>query len=437
MTRRLLMIAHCFTPSLAVGRLRTLSFCKYLPRFGFQPVVLTRKLPRRFDPNLLKEIPSNTEVHRTGRGDLVANLVSIPGRLKRTLKNRNRSGVNRSVVASAPEAAHGAVDWKKLFFWPDEKATWVLAAKRKAFELARNCQVLYSSGPPITCHLVALQVAKLTGLPWIMDYRDPWMVDLSYPTRLQHQLFWRWERDCVRTCSRLINVNEPRTEAHREAFPNEAAEKLMTLPNGFDPEDFTDLPEPDSTGPMTISYLGSLYGGRSPAPVMRAIAQLWRSGQVKAEELRLQLIGDGSKRFVSLAEQLGIAEMIHVSRRLSYREGLAVLARSHVALFLGGSVDTRSTPTKIYEYFYLKKPTLAVLERGALWEVLTSAGVPCLTSEEEERIGLVLLSLLNDFRARRPLPQPAGLPDLNDHSRHVTARRLSETLDRLLTDQNP
>ena len=84
-------------------------------------------------------------------------------------------------------------------------------------------------------------------------------------------------------------------------------------------------------------------------------------------------LGEGSEEFASLADQLGIAHMLRVSGRLGYRESLAALARSHVALLLGGSVDFRSTPTKIYEYFYMKKPILAVLNPGHLWDLMERA----------------------------------------------------------------
>ena len=68
--RRVLMIAYRFPPSLAVGRMRTVKFCKYLPEFGWQPVVVTCRAPTDYDPVLLDEIPKGTEVHRVGHGTL-------------------------------------------------------------------------------------------------------------------------------------------------------------------------------------------------------------------------------------------------------------------------------------------------------------------------------------------------------------------------------
>jgi glycosyltransferase involved in cell wall biosynthesis len=435
MNRRLLMIASGFPPSLSVGRLRTLSFCRYLPKFGIQPVVLTTGLPGRFDKNLLKEIPLDTEVHRVGRGDLVDRVAAHVACLKHIGMISKTQGKVHSVVKSAIGLPGHGDYWKKKFlFWPDEAASWQFSVRRKVLALAQRCDVLYSSGPPMTCHLIACRVAKLTGLPWIMDYRDPWMVDLRYPTRLQNWLFWRWERDCVNTCSKLINVNEPRTEAHRMAFSHEPAEKFNTLPNGFDPEDFKDLPKTDNIGPMTITYLGNLYGGRSPEPLIRVMAHLFKSGQLKSDEIRLQLIGEGAERFAALADQLGIGHMIRISGRIDYRQGLSALSMSHVALLLGGYVDVRSTPTKVYEYFFMRKPILAILEKGFLRETIEIAGVPCFSPDEEIKIGNYILSLLDDFRLDRPLPVSCGIPDLHQYSRLANAQRLSEIIHSLIKD---
>jgi hypothetical protein len=258
----------------------------------------------------------------------------------------------------------------------------------------------------------------------------------NYPTQLQNWLFKRWERSCVKACHRLVNVNEQYTEAHRKRFFHERKEKFITLPNGFDPEDFENLPKPERSPPMTITYLGNIYGGRSPISIMRAISSLMKTGKVQSEELCLQLFGTGCSDFGTLAEDMCIAHMVRASERVSYHEGLKALSRSHVALLLGGTVDIHSSTTKLYEYFYMKKPVLAVLEVGTLWQRLTLAGVPCFRPEKVEEIEQYLCFLLNEFRASRQLQVPAGFSDLSNYSRMTTTKHLAETLKHLLKVYN-
>jgi hypothetical protein len=170
-------------------------------------------------------------------------------------------------------------------------------------------------------------------------------------------------------------------------------------------------------------------------PVMRAMASLLKSGQLKPDELLLQLIGNGSALFGAQADRMGIANMVNVSNRISYSAGLRVLAKSHIALLLGGRIDILSSTTKLFEYIYMKKPIIAVLEGGALWKRLIRGGVPCYKPENIEQIEKLIYSFLIDFKEGRRLPLPAGLPDLNKHSRKDIAKRLAETIEHLSIDQ--
>ena len=428
--RRVLMIAYHFPPSLTVGRMRTVKYCKYLPEFGWEPAVVTSHPEAPYDPKLLDEIPAGTEVHRVGGGALVAGMLhaarALRGAVRACLPRRQGStGEGVSVGSDAP----GMV-W--YLYWPDLHASWIVPALRRALPLARKCDVIYSSGWPMSCHIIGRRLAKLTGKPWIADHRDPWTLDWTYPLRVQDRLF-RWcERTCVRQCAYLVNVNEDRTRAHRKAFSFAPAEKFVTIPNGFDPADFEGLPKPPTEGPLTIAYIGALYGGRSPQGLMRAIALLRERGRGLPGQLKLRLIGDGATDHAALGRELGILDCLELSARVPYGQALKALATSHVALLLGGSkVDTISTPTKIYEYFFMGKPMMAVLPKGALWGLLAAAGVPCAAHDATEDIARILTGLLETRAAGKPLPVPKPLPGQEKYSRRYTARQMADLMDSL------
>jgi len=439
---RVLMIAYLFPPELEVGRIRTIKFCKYLPQFGWRPVVLTHRAAPGYDPSLLNEIPPGTEVHRVGHGTLLCDMLAKARRMReavRALRGRCRSvggpfnetqeqGGDQTERPSGP----GKV-W--LLFWPDLHGSWVLPAIRRGLALARRSDVIYSSGWPVSCHVVARRLAKITGRPWVMDYRDPWTLDWRYPTPIQRWLFQKWERDCVGACSHLINVNSHLTGRHREAFRPEPADKFLTIPNGFDPEDFEGLPQPAADRPLILTYAGSFYGGRSPIGLLRAIAFLHRSGRIQPGHLLLRLIGSQGETpsaVAAAAETLGVSSYVSLSGRIPYREALAALSASHVAVFIGGGrMDTVSMPTKLYEYFHLKKPVLAVLPKGALADLLAETGVSCMEHDATKEIADVLSGLLDLHGAGKPLPVPGALPDQDKHSRENAARRLAAIMNEL------
>jgi hypothetical protein len=195
MVRRVLMVAYYFPPLGGAGVQRTLKFVKYLPEFDWQPVVLATKVSdaRLRDPSLEKEIPATVSVCRTPA-------LTLPARLPWRL---------RSFIAR----------WLLLV---DEQLGWLPFAVSQGQRMIEEhgVEAIYTTSAPYTSHLIGARLKQRTGLPWVADFRDPWVGNVSstFPTGFHLELAKRFESQVLQGAERVIVVSEPMRQAGGSAF---------------------------------------------------------------------------------------------------------------------------------------------------------------------------------------------------------------------------
>ncbi|MCI0457522.1 MAG: glycosyltransferase, partial [Gemmataceae bacterium] len=239
--RKLLLVTYHFPPSAASGTFRMLGFARHLPHFGWDPVVVAppHGLWDPQDEALTWQVPPETAIYR----------VPFPSGLATRVARR---------------------------FLPN--ALWLpraLAACARAVREHRPEAVLTSSPPPCV-HVLGRLVKLRHRIPWVADFRDPWIATTS---RAGGRTFWdhleaRAERTVMRTADAIL-ANAPQAcSALQAAFPA-SAERMVTLTNGFDPEIFPSPSEQDvSDRPLTLLHAGEVYAGRDPRPLLEALAAL-------------------------------------------------------------------------------------------------------------------------------------------------------------------
>jgi glycosyltransferase involved in cell wall biosynthesis len=170
-------------------------------------------------------------------------------------------------------------------------------------------------------------------------------------------------------------------------YPNLAPEKFVTLPNGYDEEDFPPaLCTQPATQPFTIVYPGSIDPlNRSPLPLIEAVGRLIRSGQLKPDEIRLHFLGAGAALsqswFVDAVHAAGLEQVVSgVEGRIPYAESLKILAGAGLLTVLneplGAARETElgysrlMVPAKVYEYLRMGRPFLALCGEGAVPRLL-------------------------------------------------------------------
>lgn len=181
--------------------------------------------------------------------------------------------------ADAPAYQRWLCEKMQRFLLPyNERLPWLPAAVRAGSDLIRRERIdaLYSTSPPLVTHLVAMELSRRFGLPWVADFRDPLVGNPWRRRRFRQYDPWLERRIFDRAALCLANTDSLADE-WRKAHPAKA-HKIRVLWNGYDPEAPVAEPVPQAGGPRTLLHAGSLYGFRRPGPLVRALARLAGEG---------------------------------------------------------------------------------------------------------------------------------------------------------------
>lgn len=398
--KSVLCLATYFPPQATTGAHRTRALARYLPAHGWRPIVVSPQLNRGAlqDPALLQGLPQDLIVYRTPSLDLLSLGTSFRDQLKRFF-GRTSSAPGGTATQSSPAEqrpiSQGWADWASWWLQiPDQTTGWLpygISTAQRAVRRHR-CQAIYSSAPQWTSHLIALVIKRLTRLPWVADFRDPWR---SSPFR---KIPWRavdrfdaWlERRVVHDADWVVcNTNPVRADFARR-YP-EFAPKFITVPNGFDPEDFAELAEqrPIGTDKLLLTHAGCFYGKRRPEPLFRALGLL-RDRTSAARPPSLQLVGHtmcDDTALTTLAARCGVAELVLVRGEVPHRQALELMRGSDIQLLIGfsGAGAELQVPAKLFEYLGVGRPVLALAPRqSAIADILSQSGADAEICEPED-----------------------------------------------------
>lgn len=380
---RILMVAFHYPPIRgSSGVLRTLKFGNFLPELGWSPTVLTVD-PRAYeahDPGELDRIGANVEVVRAFGLDSQRHL---------SIRGRYLSGLSL----------------------PDRWVTWALGAVPAGLRIIREQQprVLWTTYPIATAHLVGWFLHRLTGIPWVADFRDP-MCQESYPRNpAQWRAFHRVESAALRHC-RLATFTAPTALAmYRDRYPAVDGNRLRILYNGFDDEDFEGIgadPETGREGPRVVVHSGSLYPSeRDPRSLFDALAALKAERGIDERKLRVVLRASGHDDiFRPMLRDRSIDRMVTFAPSLPYQEALVEMLGADGLLLLQASNCNYQIPAKVYEYARAGRPILALTDpTGDTAGVLRNVGVRSIARlDAAEEIRAMFERFLDDpeFRHR-------------------------------------
>lgn len=419
-----LMIASHFPPLNAAGVFRSLRFARYLPELGWNVHVLTIA-PRAYavgdkcDAGLLAKVPSSVAVHRTA----AVYPARWPGACKQWLRGLVRGqggdrGGAGQLDAARPQRAQpasgsdigvsgGRSGWLQV--WkdavtlplqtPDHWIGWRPFAVWRGRRVIREhgVQVLYSSGPPWTNHLIGCRLKQLTGAPWVADFRDPWVNADFKRWRMgdtwvgrQHQ---RLERQVLQQADQVLVNTRGSLQDLLDRHGELVADKCSLLPNGFDPEDFAGLTAERLPGnsawgsdvlgsqplrggmpldrKLVVAHAGSFYGSRNIDALIAAVGNLHRQRQVAPGELEIRLLGalrpdrDHEQRAI---HEAGVEPYFTLTGLVPHGDCLRRLAEADLLLLVQVGAPI-SVPGKVYEYIALGRPMLVLATPGATTEL--------------------------------------------------------------------
>jgi glycosyltransferase involved in cell wall biosynthesis len=353
------MVAYHYPPCTgSSGIQRTLTFSRYLPELGWDPVVLSAH-PRAYETRAedqLRDIPAGVPVHRAFALDT-----------KRHLSVRGR--------------------YPGFLALPDRWATWALGAIPLGLRLVRRYRpaAIWTTYPIATAHRIGYWLQRRTGLPWIADFRDS-MTEEGYPSDpRQWKAFREIERRAMECAARVVFTTPGAVRMYRERYPSVPAERFVVLPNGYDEAPFAEAergldahPGGAGGGPLTLVHSGILYPSeRDPRPFFDALATLKRHGAIDATKLRIVLRATGhDATHAAEISKRGIADLVKLEPQVPYRDALREMLKADGLLLFQASNCNHQVPAKVYEYFRARRPILALTDAGGdTAQVLRDAGV--------------------------------------------------------------
>ncbi len=431
--KKVLIITYYFPPSGGPGVQRVLKFVKYLPEFGWEPVVLTVKdgdYPAR-DESLLKEIPPSLKVFRTPIVEPYSFYRRMTGKKPGTavdVNNIPKKGERKSFSEAIAEFI------RATFFIPDARIGWLFTAVSEAKRIIKQERIdaIYSSSPPYTCAVIARNVHRATGLPWIAGFRDPWTGFLSTPNRwfLPKKLDEYFERSCFREATRVeVAWRGILLDLHKK-YPAISVDKVSHLPNGFDSADFPSTTYPRNEK-FTITYAGSMYGVRNPKTFLQAAANLIKTKQIDPMKICLKFIGRFGADVVEMFHEPVVAGCIETLPYLPHSEGIEHLMKSDALLlvvdeYAGGE---EIVPGKVFEYIGSHRPIIGIAHEGAVAELLRATGTGRVARNDDiPSIERIILEYYNDYLYNKSSFSP-DLKAIAQFERKEITKRLAQMFD--------
>jgi hypothetical protein len=413
--KRVLMVAFHYPPwSGGSGVHRSLKFSRYLPEYGWQPIVLTAS--------------RNAYPQNGGHG------CEIP------------PGVMVSRAFALDSARHLAFRgaYPKWIALPDRWVSWWPSAVALGFRLLREYRphVIWSTFPIATSHLIGLSLHRLSRTPWVADFRDP-MTEVDpqtgeqFPTDPAIRKANSWiEGPTVKHCTRAVFTTPGTRLMYAAHFPEVPRERWTVIPNGYDEEDFADAersitPRP-AGGPAVLVHSGLLYpDARNPRPFFEAVADLLRAERIQPATLKIILRASGyPDLYRPQLRELGIDSIVSLEPAVSYRQALAEMLSADGLLIFQAANCNWQIPAKLYECLRARRPIFALTDpQGDTATVLKTEGGTIARLNSKRDIAAGLLKFLSTLADRKDVVNSR----IESYSRKSRTRELAEVLDSVCT----
>lgn len=359
---KVLIITTHFAPDKHVGAKRPTKFTKYLPKFDWQPAILTmdNRCYYGIDNSLNEDFLDCVDIFRQknwclSRGEKTPNTGS-------ELVDGDCTGNKRGRFIDR-------IFSRLLLF----NFRWLLPACYNGTRIVNEQQidVLFSTSPNSEAHIVGLWLKMRTGLPWVADFRDPWAaLNIIYqPGRIKETVDQICERAVVSGADHITAISRTLARTLDNNRGHRKKNNTTVIYNGYDADDFCEVDKIEPTGqPFTIGYLGTWGGGRSPESFLRAVGRLLAARPELKGQIRVNFIGEIKldPEMHSRIDRIIIEEKLNGTVNmipfLPYRKGLKLIKHCDVSLLVVSSFHSQvgCLSSKLFEYLYTGNPILAL-----------------------------------------------------------------------------
>lgn len=465
--KKVLIVTYYWPPAGGPGVQRWLKFAKYLPDFGWEPIIYTPENPSYplLDETLLNEVPENLKIVKTQ--------IWEPYQIAEKFSNSNKKfkggqfdvGKNQSLFSKLSIFIRGN------FFIPDARKFWV----RPSIEFLKNylsenqIDTIITTGPPHSLHLIGLGLKKeLPLLKWIADFRDPW-TEISYYkhlklTKSSDKKHRQLEQSVFHNADLTLATSYTDAENFRKNGAN-----AFCITNGFDEserwrvgvferervgaskignvETFEDLKieivsnENKSVKvsklqtfkpKFTLSYVGVLEQLRNPENLWKSLQNLCEKHSDFEKDFQLKFVGRVDEKILSILENSVLKNNIKNLGYLAHQDSVNQMENSDLLLITNFPNESSKgiIPGKLFEYLATGKKIISFGPKDADVQTIlekTKAGKHFVYTEIKA-IEIYILELYQDWKDGKTIENNANI---SEFSRKELTGKLAGVLENL------
>ncbi|MFD1061893.1 glycosyltransferase [Winogradskyella litorisediminis] len=423
--KNVLIIVYYWPPAGGPGVQRWLKFTKYLPDFGFKPIVYCPENPNYpiGDKSLLDEIPSEVTILKQP--------IKEPYRFAKFLSKNSAKTISSGVIPDKKKQSF--VERLMLFirgnfFIPDARKNWIKPSVSflSKYINKHNIDTIITTGPPHSLHLIGLQLKQKLNVNWVADFRDPWTT-IGYHKALKLLPFAKkkhlqLENDVLNAADEII-VTSYNT---KNEFISKTHKPTTVITNGYDSKSEVSI-QKDSK--FSISHIGSLLSDRNPQILWECLSELVQENEDFKTNFQLNLVGVVSDSIVESIKMHNLESHLNLVGYVSHKKAIHFQKKSQLLLLIEiNSEDTKAIiPGKLFEYMISETPILAIGPKDSDVEQMISSTNTGSYFYYNQKLELKkqLLDSFEKFKKENLKTNPIGL---EQYSRKALTKKLSELL---------
>lgn len=422
-TKKVLIITYYWPPSAGSGVQRWLKFAKYLPEFGWEPVIFTPENPDfdLKDESLLNEINSQMEVIKFP--------IWEPYGVFRKLKKGKLADPSKVLEKKKKSFSDKSAIWLRAnVLIPDPRIFWVKPAVDFLKDLVEQGQfsAIITTGPPHSLHLIGLGLKRKTGINWLADFRDPWskwefldtLPMLDWVKKRHEKL----EMEVLASADSITTISP----TFQKDFEDLSQNKIHLLTNGYDSDDLPanwkfSVPSQET---IEILYTGVIDAIRNPLPFIEAFKEVFQASNKKST---LRFVGKVSEAVINhISQDSWLKKNVKLEGYVSHEKVFDYYQNAHLLLLI--LTDTKNAkgniPGKLFEYLSTGRPILALGDpQGDSSTILSSCqGGKVIAHTDNTKIKDFLINF-------NPQSEFKVSEKVNQYSRKNLSQQLAKLLD--------
>ena len=367
--KKILIITYYWPPKGGVGVQRWLKLTKYLMKHNYRPIIYTPDggVSPLVDESLINYIPSSLEI--------IKRKIFEPQKILGVFTQKPPS--SDILVKKRPSFFSKILIWLRAnLFVPDSRSTWIKPSVRflNSYLEKNPIDIVLSTGPPHSMHMIGLGLKKIHKVTWIADFRDPW-TDIEYfdnlpllsSKRIQHE---KKEKEVVCNADMILTVSQ----SWADDFQKIGAKKTYVLPNGYDPDDYNYTVSKDKVFEFKIGHFGLYNQLRDHSFFWKTLQKLSTNVSDFDSNLKLLFAGEVHEHFFEQMKLFEFNSKLHHHPYLSHDKTIKNMMECDLLLLT--QADSKAVlgriPAKFFEYLGARKPILAIGKKDSDLEKIIS-----------------------------------------------------------------